>query len=64
MRLTAEENKTRVQFVTQLFKFNPKLSVRKAQELIVSNLGKQMRPGKILEIRRSVVESDANKVTQ
>lgn len=55
MKLARADVLKRESYVSQLFRDNPNLSIRKAQTLIIGKFGKQMRPGRILEIRRGVL---------
>lgn len=54
MKLSKKDVLDRETWVSQLFREQGGLSVRKAQALIVARFGKQMRPARILEIRRQV----------
>lgn len=53
-RLSKEVVATREAFLVEEFKKQPELSVRAANELIIAKFGKQMRPKRILEIRRGL----------
>jgi len=55
MRLPAEETKTRLQFLRELFAAEPTLSVRKTQVRLQSKFGRTMRPKTILDVRAEVV---------
>jgi hypothetical protein len=56
MRLPVKVHENRVEFLRGLFAFNPKLSVRKTQEILVQNFGRTMRADLMQSIRRQTVE--------
>jgi hypothetical protein len=54
MRLKREEVAVREQFVTEAFKADPTLTVRAVQTKLAEKFGKQMRPGRVLELKKAL----------
>lgn len=55
MRLNRQEVLTRETYVSKILRENRGLSVRAIQRLVIAKFGKQMRPARILKIRRGVL---------
>lgn len=56
MRLKREDVANRENFLTELIKADPKLTIRAAQEKIKEKFGRQMRPHRILQIKNTVLK--------
>jgi len=54
MRLAAEVTAGRQAFVSELFRKNPTLTIRAAQQQVIEKYGRQMRPRKLLDIRNQI----------
>jgi len=57
MRLKKEEVSNRENFLVELVKQDPTVTIRAAQEKIKEKFGRQMRPHRILEIKDAVKDA-------
>lgn len=55
MKLPKQLTLEREAFISDAFRTIPSLSIRAAQALVVGKFGRQMRPHRLLEIRRNVL---------